>query len=253
MRRVATQLIVFGDMIRTDLDGVLAACAEAGYDGVETALCVNHLPGRALGHLLERYGLALAGCHVDFARLGDAAAGVDYVLEAGAKHLICSGVGPRDRGLAAYEEAAAAFNRIGEIACGKGAVFCYHNHSWEFEDFGGRTGLDVLYERTDPELVKLCVDTFWVADAGEDPTVFLHRHLGRLALVHLKDGRPGATLADGRREFLELGSGDLNFPAILRILDLAGLGWVTVEQDSSYIPPAESIRRSREYLKDIGY
>ena len=252
MHRVATQLIVFGEMARENLAGVLAEVAEAGYDGAETGLLADQLPARRLKRLLSRHNLGLAGCHAGFQQLADASAALDYVVEAGSKYLICSGVGPRDLGVGAYEAAADAFNRIGAMARERGVTFCYHNHSWEFVDLGGRTGLQVLYERTDPELVKLCIDTFWVADAGLDPTVFLHRHRKRLALVHLKDGWPGQVLEDGSREFLELGTGKLDFSPILKMLSLAGPEWITVEQDRSSLPPGESIRRSREYLRGLG-
>jgi sugar phosphate isomerase/epimerase len=252
MSRVATQLIVFGKAAQQDLAGVLAAVAEAGYDGVETGLLMEQIGGRGLGRMLERNRLGLAGCHGGFAFMENAASALDFVLEAGGRHLICSGVGDRTKGRAAYEAAADVFNRVGRMAKDRGAVFCYHNHSWEFADLGGCTGLDILYQRTDPDLVKLCIDVFWVADGGKNPAVFLHRHLKRLALVHLKDGKPGQVMEGGGREFLELGAGQLDFPPILKMLELARLEWLTVEQDRSYLPPAESVRRSRQYLRDIG-
>jgi len=253
MRRVATQLIVFGRMIQEDLEGVLAAVADAGYDGAETGLLTEQVSAKGLGKLLTRNGLGLAGCHTGFGGLEDASAALDYVLAAGGKHLICSGVGDREAGLEAYEAAADVFNKVGAMARERGAVFCYHNHSWEFEALNGRTGLQALMDRTDPDLVKFCLDTFWVADGGQDPAVFLHRHLKRLELVHLKDGRPCERLEDGRPEFQELGSGRLDFRSIMKILELADLEWITVEQDSSSLQPAVSVRRSREYLEDLGY
>lgn len=253
MSKVATQLIVFGEQVRSDLAGVLATVADAGYDGVETGLLMDVVGPRKLGHALAGLGLGLAGCHGGFEDMSRPSALLDYVLTAGGRHLICSGVG--DRGAAArdYEAAADVFNKVGEIARDRGAVFCYHNHSWEFKDVGGRTGMDILIERTDPGLVKLCIDTFWVADAGQDPTVFVHRQRKRMALIHLKDGKPGERLEDGSVTFRELGHGELDFPAILSMAALARPEWLTVEQDRSALPPEESARRSREYLEEIGY
>lgn len=253
MRDIAAQLIVFGTAVEEDLEGCLAAVAEAGYGGAETGLLADQVRAGSLRRMLKRNGLGLAGIHVGFAQLEQVGAAIDYALEAGTKYLICSGVGDRANGLDAYAAAADEFDRAGALARDRGAVFCYHNHSWEFEEFNGKTGLDVLYQSTDPDLVKLCVDVFWVADAGQDPTVFLHRHRKRLALVHLKDGKPGQRLSDGRPEFQELGSGKVDLPATLRILDLADLEWVTVEQDRSSLPAGVSVRRSREYLRTIGY
>ncbi len=251
MPKVATQLIVFGDDAKKNLEATLAAVAEAGYDGAETGLMLDDVPPKRLARALELAGLGLAGCHTGFPTLARSAAALEYVAEAGGKHLICSGVGGKGK-LEFYEQACSVFNQVGELARQKGLVFCYHNHSWEFEDFGGKTGFDILCQGTDPGLVKLCIDTFWVADAGLDPAVFLYHQRKRAGLVHLKDGRPKQRLADGSLTFLELGAGDLDFPAILKMTALAPLEWLTVEQDRSTLPPAESIRRSRQYLRDLG-
>ena len=253
MAKVATQLIVFHDRITEGLEGVLDDVADAGYDGVETGILTEQIGAHALRLHLESRGLGLAGCHTGFDDLAQASSAIDYALDAGAKYLICSGVGDRKNGAEAYEAAADVFNKVGEVARERGAVFCYHNHSWEFEQFDGRTGLDIVYKGTDPDLVKLCIDTFWVADGGQNPPVFLHRHRKRIALAHLKDGKPGQRQQDGKPTFLELGSGELDFPAILSMLELARLEWITVEQDRSTLPPAESARRSRNYLREIGY
>jgi len=251
MPRVATQLIVFGERAKSNLEATLAAVAEAGYDGAETGLMLDDVPPKRLARALADAGLGLAGCHAGFPTLARSAAALEYVAEAGGKHLVCSGVGGKGKP-EFYEQACPVFNQVGELALQKGMVFCYHNHSWEFESFGGKTGFDILCQGTDPNLVKLCVDTFWVADAGQDPAVFLYHMRKRIALIHLKDGRPKQRLADGSLTFLELGAGDLDFPSILKMATLANPPWLTVEQDRSTLPPSESIRRSRQYLRDLG-
>lgn len=253
MGKVAVQLIIFGPQVKSDLAGVLSDVAEAGYEGVETGFLSDQIGPKRLAWMLEGAGLGLAGVHVGFQQLARPSALLDYLQEAGGRHLICSGVGNRNAGAEAYEAAADVFNKVGEIARERGVDFCYHNHSWEFEDFGGRTGMDIIVEGTDPDKVKLCIDTFWVADGGEDPTVFLHRRRRRTAAIHLKDGLPGEREPDGSVAFRELGIGRLDFPAILKMAALARTDWLTVEQDRSSLPPSESIRRSREYLTEIGY
>lgn len=253
MSKVAVQLIIFGPQVKSNLEGVLSDVAEAGYEGVETGFLADQVGPKRLAWMLEGAGLGLAGVHVGFRQLARPSLLLDYVQEAGGRHLICSGVGDRKGGAEAYEAGAEVFNQVGEIARERGVLFCYHNHSWEFEDFGGRTGMEIIVEGTDPDKVKFCIDTFWVADGGQDATVYLHRHRRRAAAIHLKDGLPGERQPDGSAAFRELGIGQLDFPAILKMASLARADWLTVEQDRSSLPPAESIRRSRQYLEEIGY
>lgn len=248
--KVGCQLIIFGrDTVKEDLAGVLATVAEAGYDGVETGDLSEHIGPEALRRELASRGLVLVGTHAGFdACRSDADRLADYTLQAGGRYLMCSGVGDRSRGLAAYEEAAAVMNEVGERVARKGLVFCYHNHSWEFERFEGRPALERLYELTDPEVVKLCVDTCWVYHGGEDPAEFIRRHRDRVAVLHLKDlvGEPGT----GPVTFAEVGEGVLDFASILEAVEGADVEWAVVEQDRTSRSPAESVRMSRRYLKE---
>ena len=56
-------------------------------------------------------------------------------------------------------------------------------------------------------------------------------------------------------ELRPVGSGCQDFPAILKAAEEAGAEWVVVEQDnpSMGLNPIECARKSREYLKSLGY
>ena len=59
------------------------------------------------------------------------------------------------------------------------------------------------------------------------------------------------------RIFTELGNGVLDLPGVVRALDGIGYdGWIMVEQDSSWLPPAEAAeiggRALRAALAEIG-
>ena len=56
-------------------------------------------------------------------------------------------------------------------------------------------------------------------------------------------------------ELRPLGCGVQNIPEILKAAEDAGAKWVVVEQDnpSMGLTPMESIAKSREYLKTLGY
>jgi len=61
----------------------------------------------------------------------------------------------------------------------------------------------------------------------------------------LKDGTE-----EGMRnyEFLELGQGIVDFPAIIEVVKSADIEWYVVEQDRTDKTPKESMAISREYL-----
>ena len=66
----------------------------------------------------------------------------------------------------------------------------------EFAPLGGTTMWDVLVGETDPGLVHLELDLYWVKYGGADPENVLRDVAGRVSLVHLKDMAPDDTLSD---------------------------------------------------------
>jgi len=126
--------------------------------------------------------------------------------------------------------------------------------------------IDELMRRTDPSLVGLCYDTGHISFGGGDPMKVLQAYQSRIWHVHFKDFNPDA-FAQTRAQsldytgairlgiFCELGEGNVDFPSVLQELRRAHYdGWIVVEQD--VLPgmgaPAESARRNREYLRQIG-
>ncbi len=69
-----------------------------------------------------------------------------------------------------------------------GLKLAYHNHDFEFKDWGGgKTGFDVLLKDTDPSLVNFEMDIYWVVRAGHDPIKIIKENPGRIKMWHLKD------------------------------------------------------------------
>ena len=242
MTKVCAQLIIYGKRAATDFAGVVKEVARAGYDGIEVGDPSRLMTPVQLHNLLARTGIELAAVHTGFKAIDQADQLCAYIHRAGCHYLICSGVGDPARGQVAYEEAAPKFSAVAERAKGLGITFCYHNHSWEFQKFGGKTGFEILFENADPRFVYACVDTFWAKHAGQDPAALLEKWLPRVAFVHLDDVKNG--------RFAELGQGVLDWPAIFRVLAPADLPWYCVEQDKTDRDPEESLRISREFLRE---
>jgi len=126
--------------------------------------------------------------------------------------------------------------------------------------------IDELMGRTDPSLVGLCVDTGHIAYGGGDPVRVVERHAERVWHVHFKDCDPavaaaaraagvGYLTAVRQRLFCELGAGAVDFAAVTGALRRQQYeGWIVVEQDvfPGCGTPAESARRSREFLRSLG-
>jgi sugar phosphate isomerase/epimerase len=76
--------------------------------------------------------------------------------------------------------------------------FAYHNHSFEFEPVGGKFPYEILLNETDPSLVKMEMDIFWVVKSGAHPLAYLNlnRYPGRFPLVHVKGRDRNGAMAE---------------------------------------------------------
>ena len=126
-----------------------------------------------------------------------------------------------------------------------------------------------LLAETDPELLKICIDTGHSTYAGFDPVAFMKRHMDRITYVHFKntdpvvkkaviENRTGFYDACGQGIFCTLDkTGDVDFPAVHQLLiDAKYEGWCTIEQDCDPTlnpDPESDARQNREYLQSIGF
>ncbi len=242
--RIGLQLIIYGRRPAQDLAGVVREVKQAGYDGIEAGNLFQIGESRAVKDTISRSGLAVAGVHAgfeDMQSLGGTAVNMAYLADMGARYLICSGVAPGE-GIERYEKAAPVFNDVGRRCKNAGLVFCYHNHAWEFESHDGVKGIHRLAELTDPELVKLCIDVYWVTIGGERPEEFIARYADRAPYYHFKDGGPG--------EFRELGQGQVDLKAAVKAALATNPEWIVCEQDRTDKDVLQSITESRAYMRD---
>lgn len=237
---IGVQLIVYRGREREDLAGVLAEVAAAGYDGIEAGNLSDIAPEADVKQMLADHSLVVSGVHTGYGDLDNAERHMGFLKAMGAKYLICSGVAPGE-GIEPYERSADTFNRIGQQCRDAGLVFCYHNHDWEFKAFDGVKAIHRLAQLTDPDLVKMCIDVYWVTVGGEAPAEFIERYAERAPYFHLKDGAKGS--------FIELGQGIVDLPAACDAALAAGADWIVAEQDRTDKDSGRSIAESREYMR----
>jgi len=152
-----------------------------------------------------------------------------------------------------YKKLAAKLNKAGEAVKSAGMQLAYHNHNFEFKDWGGgQTGFNVFVKETDPALVKFEMDIYWVTRAGLDPIQLIKANPGRIQMWHVKDmaERKDPTFdVGGDQFFTEVGSGIINYKEIFKHKKESGMKYFFVEQDQVKMPVYESIAKSFNYIK----
>jgi sugar phosphate isomerase/epimerase len=239
---IGIQLYTVRDLMQASVRATLELVARIGYREVEFAGYFDTPPDQ-LRRWLDDSGLTAPAAHVSLleAQLGGT---FDVAKELGHLYLVQASI-PHDqrRSLNAYRRVAASLNRAGAAAREHDLMVAYHNHDFELRPVGGIVPYDVLLAETDPGLVWLEVDFYWMAKAARDPLRYFAAHRNRFRLCHLKD-------IDRRGRITEVGSGQLPFHRILSQRDQAGLQHFFVEHDEPRDPVA-SIRTSYEYLRKV--
>ena len=244
--QISLQLYTVREETSRDMTGTLRRISEIGYPAVEFA-GYGGLSPRDLRGVLDDLGLRASGAHVP---LDSWESGPETVIEdmhaLNCTHAIVPIAPPERReDEALVASLAESFNRWGELCRSWGVTFSYHNHAFEFAPLGGTTMWDVLIRETDPELVHLELDLYWVRYGGADPEALL-RELGeRVSLVHLKD-----MAADEQRSDLPVGEGTMPWPELLKVADSAGVDWYVAEQDNPR-DALEDVRISLQHMREL--
>lgn len=240
--KVALQLYTVRDETQRDFAGTLRRAAQMGYVGVEFAGYGN-LTAQEMRALLTETSVFPASTHLGLPALQQSQldASIRYCLDIGCPSIVLPSLPHERRNRQGVQELAPHLNAIGQRCQEHGITFAYHNHDFEFTRVDGIYLLDYLIQATDPSLVKLELDVYWVAYAGADPVLYPQTYADRVALIHLKD-----MAAD--RSMTEVGKGTLDMGHIYAFAKARGL-WVVVENDHPQIPSLESARISLEYFK----
>jgi sugar phosphate isomerase/epimerase len=245
MRRdqISLQLYTVREETARDMPDTLRKISEIGYPAVEFA-GYGGLTPQDLKAILDDLDLRASGVHVP---LDSWETNPETVL-ADMQALECAhAILPivpteRSRDDTSVASLAEDLNRWGEQCRREGIAFSYHNHDFEFAPLGTTTMWDVLVRETDPELVGLELDLYWVKYAGTDPETTLRDVAERVSLVHLKDMAPDDTLSD-----LPVGEGTLPWITLLDAADAAGVEWFIAEQDNPKVA-LEDVKTSLQHL-----
>jgi inosose dehydratase len=165
-----------------------------------------------------------------------------------------------------WDVVARGVNRIAQkIFDETGLKTVFHHHCAGYVETPEETRH--LMDRTNPDLVGLCLDTGHWHYGGGDAMECVREYGERVRYLHLKDcderirqgciaDELGYHEAVGRGVFCELGHGAIDFPGIIAAMENLGYdGWAIVEQDiltDNLDAPRESAARNRDYLRGLG-
>ena len=248
---IAAQLYTCRDFTDTleDMDKTLGKLAQIGYEAVELSAIGAEHTAEQMKELLDRHGLIVCATHTGFADLRDnPEEQVEYHKAIDCRYTVTGGWEKDLKTEADWIAFVREANEVGRRLKSLGLNYGYHNHSHEFEKFGERTAMEILFEEGDPDCVFAELDTYWVQHGGASPVVWINRLADRLPLLHVKD-----MAMRGREQlYAEVGEGNLDWEGILDAAENAGVKWYIVEQDICQRDPFESLEISFNNLKAMG-
>jgi sugar phosphate isomerase/epimerase len=250
---LGVQLYTVRNVIEKDPAATLKAIQDIGYTEVEATY--GNLD--KIWSALKETTLKPVSVHGETAVFMEGGSKLDSTIadvkQRGFSYIVVPYIAPAQRGGAdMFKNLAGKLNQAGEKAKAAGLTLCYHNHAFEFGPVDGTTGLEILMNNTQKDLVSLELDIFWASVAGHDPVTVLKTYSGRVKLLHLKDKAKGVATQYNENvphsAFKEVGSGTIDIPAVLAAADAAGVENYFVEQDQTPGDPIASLRKSYQYL-----
>ncbi|HEX8339460.1 MAG TPA: sugar phosphate isomerase/epimerase [Tepidisphaeraceae bacterium] len=248
--KISVQLYTLRDLLAVDMPAVLKKLKAIGYPAAELAGYGNLKSAAEVREAFDAAGLAVSGSHVSIDRLKNDIDGVIAEQKTlGNTNVVLAWLDADLRKNAAdWRGLAATANEAGRQLKAAGLRFLYHNHAFEFEQFDGGRAFDIFWQHTDPELVKSELDVYWVKLAGLDPVAYMKQLGTRVKILHLKDMAAG----EGNK-FAPVGTGTIDFAAVLKTANDLGVEWGAVEQDNCYgEDPLKIVATSFENLRKLG-
>lgn len=216
------------------------------YYGIDAADFKNRLEDMELTVTSGHYGFAdyLSRPLDDLKRFVDQCIKGAKALES--PYITWPWMAPEQRNIETFKLMTERLNMIGEQIKAAGLGFAYHNHGFEFEEHDGEIGYDIILQDTDPDLVKLQIDMYWVMHSSKlTPKEWIDQQPGRFVMWHIKD------MDKVTRDYTELGNGSIDYTKIMPEPQVSGLEYYYIEQGGNFAKsPLESAATSAKYFKE---
>lgn len=251
---IGLELYTVRDLFAKDPLGTLEKVAAVGYQLVEIA--PGFKPSALDADLRTAHLVAPSGYFQQPKTIDDWKKSVESAHNFGLNYIVI-GENPRldaDQ----WKHLAEFLNSCGEVSQKAAIQFCYHAHFHEFAPLGGTNGYKILLNNSNPNLLKMEMDIFWVTYAGADPLEYWREYPGRFPLLHIKDIRKGVKIDPqqspqprGPNPFAPVGTGTIDWPRIFAHTEEAGAKHIYVEQDRCTLPELDAIKISYDYLRQL--
>lgn len=177
---------------------------------------------------------------------------IESIKSFGGKNII---VGPPDivegesNHLELIKKMAPVLNEFGKRAKDQGVEIGLHPHLNTIVE--KPTEIQAAMEATDPKYVYMSPDTAHIYLGGGNVTDIFRTYKDRINYIHFKDGAGTFQRPDFFPNIRELGSGEVDFKAVMRLLkEINFKGWINVEQDFTSETPEKSSKKSMAYIKN---
>lgn len=258
--KMGYQLYSVNDDMKKDPIGTLKKLKSMGYEDFEiygfdpAKVTYYGLAADDFKKRLEDLELTVTSGHYGFVDLFNASEDdmrhfVDQCIK-GAKalhtpYITWPWLSPELRNMESFKKMTGMLNKIGAQINAAGLGFAYHNHGFEFDDHDGEIGFDVIVNGTDPALVKLQMDMYWVRHSSKfTPAELIKKQPGRYVMWHIKD------MDKVTRDYTELGNGSIDYLTLLPDPVESGLEYYYIEQGGNFTHSAiQSAETSAQYLK----
>jgi sugar phosphate isomerase/epimerase len=265
------QLYMVGKDLDADPNGTLKKIRAIGYQHVESFISLAGMTAPQFRKALDDADLKCHSSHLQLNNddLGPAFAQANAL---GAKYAVSSILLPFNENvqmkeilnklsqltLDDFKKMAALANSIGQKARAAGLQYVYHNHNFEFKDYGGQTGYDLMLKETDADLVKFELDCGWMSVGGRSPIEYFKKYPTRYRLLHAKDFvalKPASNSLDPSKHpaVTEVGSGKIDWPPILAAARAAGIEYYYIDHDPPFVGKTafEAAKVDYNYLQPI--
>jgi sugar phosphate isomerase/epimerase len=112
---------------------------------------------------------------------------------------------------------------------------------------------DILLQNTEQGTVDYEMDIYWVVTGEQDPEAWFRKYPNRFKLSHVKDRKKGKP-ASQREASVNLGTGSINFAAILKTAIANGMTHFFVEQELyEGTTPLGAVKANADYMKNFRF
>lgn len=259
MSKISLQMYTLREYTKTieDLDKTLSKLKEIGFSMLQYSI-PEHFDAKEVKSLFDKYEIKNDSVFCKCLELEEKSKNIltqcemfdtDYVrIESIPSSLATTPAG--------YKMFAHYLNEVTTELKKHGKKLLYHFHAFEFIRFGDTTGIEILLDESDSEVIQIIPDTHWIHSGGKSIMDFLIKYKDRYDYIHTKDfaiGKIGATWEARPIEFAPVGEGNLDWDPVIRFCKNKGVKSFAIEQDLCYgRDEFECVKSSFDFLKKIG-